>query len=131
MTTAIGELGTGASIAFATAPTGYFGKILNIEWSNISRPSVEISNFGSVAAREFIPGDVYDPGELSVDILADPTQIPPIGKAAETITLTFPGASPNTWAATGFMTGFSMTLPLEEKIVANATIKFTDTLTPA
>lgn len=129
MVSAIGEIGTGAIIAFESAPTAYFGKILNIEWGGISRPAVDISNFATTTARVFIPGDVYDPGELAVDMLCDPNQIPPIGKAAERITLTFPGGTPNTWYAEGFMTSFSMTLPLEDKIVANATIKFTDAIT--
>lgn len=132
MATDIGEIGTGSSLSFDSS---YFGKILNMTWTGPTRPSIEITHFASVAAREFMPGDVYDPGELAVEALCDPsTKIPPIGSGEEVdILLTFPnsGGGASSWKADGFMVDYSVTLPLEDKIVCNATIKFTDTLTPA
>lgn len=128
MTSPIGDVGTGASITFQS---GFFGKILNIEWSGISREAVKITAFDDTI-DQYIPGDLYDPGELSVDTLADVTALPPIAQIAEEITLAFGAASADSdWTATGFMTEHAVVLPLEDKIVATSKIKFTGTIVHA
>lgn len=126
MTSAIGDVGTGAAITFDSS---YLGKILNIEWGGISRPAIKITSFGDTI-DQFVAGDLYDPGELVVDVLCDPTQLPAISGGEEAITLDFGGgASTAHWDAQGFLTSFTTTLPLEDKIVATATIKFTGAIT--
>ncbi len=122
MASPIGDVGTGASILFQS---GYFGKILNIEWTGISRPAVKITAFDDTI-DQFLAGDLYDPGELNVDVLADVTTLPHIDLAVEAIELIFGNVTGDSrWQANGFMTEYSVVVPLEDKIVGSAKIKFT------
>jgi len=120
------DVGTGSTITFSS---GFFGEILSIGWSGISREAIETSHMGTTGGRTFIPGDLYDPGELSVELNFEATDdvTTPIAAAAETVTVTFPGS--DTWAASGFMTSFEITDPLEDKMTASATIKFSGDIT--
>lgn len=118
------DIGTGTSITFAS---GFMAEILNVNHSGISREAVDDTHMGTTTARSFQPSDLYDPGELSVELQFDETTKPPITNASETVTVTFPSGT--TWAATGFMTGFEYTDPLEDKMTATATLKFSGDIT--
>lgn len=123
------EIGTGATITFSSS---FFGKIRNISWSGISRPSIDTTHTGTTTARTFTPGDLYDAGELQVEVLFAAETAAPITGAAETVTVTLPSegaGSTSTWAASGFLTGFEFQSPLEEMQVATATIKFSGAIT--
>jgi hypothetical protein len=128
-------------VTFGTS--GATGNITSIEWSGIERGSVDTSYLGSTGARTFIPTDLYDPGELELEIDFDTQAVASastggifdlINAAAETITVTYPiptGATTGAkYAASGFMTGLSVSVPLEDKVTANATFKMTGALTP-
>jgi len=118
------DVGTGTSITFSS---GFFAEILSVGHSGISREDIDITHMGTTVAREFMPSDLYEPGELSVELAFDPSTPPPITGAAETITVTFPDAS--TAAASGYLSSFDYTDPLEEKMTATATIKFSGAIT--
>jgi hypothetical protein len=122
-------LGTGATIAFQT---GFFAEILSLEWSGIAREPIETSHAGTSTWKTFIPGRLSDPGELSVELHLDADTAAPINAAAETITVTLPSngaGDTSTWSASGFMTSFSFSAPMEDKQTATATIKFTGAIT--
>jgi hypothetical protein len=76
-----------------------------------------------------MPGDYYDPGELTVEMLFDADAEPAylVTDVAEPITITFPGSS--TWVADGFLTGFEWTAPLEDVMTATVTLKLTGDIT--
>lgn len=118
------DVGTGTSIAFATS---FLANLTNVNWSGISRPAVDTTHMGTTPARTFMPGDLYDPGSLSVEMQFDTDASPPITGAAETVTVTFPDAE--TWSASGFLTEFAFTAATEEVMTATATVKFTGTVT--
>lgn len=118
------EIGTGASIAFQT---GFFGEILDINLQGMSRPSVKTSHMGTVGPDTFKPGKLWDPGGAQVEFAFDPTTKPPIDAAAETITITWEDGT--TWAVSGYMTDFEVGNPLEDKMTATATLKFTGDIT--
>lgn len=122
------EIGTGTTITF---DSGFFAEIQSISWTGISRESIPSSHMGTTTALTFSPTNLYDPGELEVELHFDPTETPPYGSAAETCTVTFPDGS--TWVASAFMTEFQVQDPFEDKIVATATLKFSGaiTITPA
>lgn len=126
------DIGTGATILFATS--SFSAEIESIGHSGISREAVESTHLGTTNAKTFIAPDLYDPGELSLEMNFDPDTFPPIDQPAEVITVTFPtpigGASGASWAASGFMTEFEYTAPLEEKMTATATVKFSGVITP-
>lgn len=121
------DIGTGTTLTFSS---GFFGEITNLNWSGIERGAINFSHFGTTTAHEFKPTDLYDPGELAVEVHFDSATLPPFASTAETVTVTFPGGgTTNTWACAGFLTTFGQITPMEEKIVANATIKFTGAIT--
>lgn len=122
------DIGHTASVAFAT--TGYntfIAEITNISWDGISRASIPTSHMQTSTAHTFIPSDLYDPGNLALELNFDQDALPPITAAAEAITVTVPegGTVTATWVASGFVTDFSWNAPDEDKMTATCGIKFT------
>lgn len=126
-------IGTGTTIAFTNSSHGdFFAEILDISPPNASREAIQTSHMGTTNAHTFVPADLTDWGELNCEIAFDPRDTPPIGVAADTITITFPNSAASTWAFTGFMTSYEPSVPLEDRATANVTIKVTGqvTITP-
>tara|TARA_R110000803_G_scaffold43701_3_gene93018 strand:+ start:7764 stop:8132 length:369 start_codon:yes stop_codon:yes gene_type:complete len=119
------DIGTGTTIVFGTS--GWTAEILDVGWGGISRESIEMSHMGTTTARIFVPTDLYDPGELTIEFLYDPAEDPPFAGAAETVTVTYPGAA--TMIATGFMTNLDIGVPFEDRMTGTGTIKFTGAIT--
>lgn len=125
--------GTGVAIVFGTS--SFSSELLSIDGSGVSRVSIDTSHHGTAAAGALdfgnmtsIPGDLSDPGAIDIELHFDPDQEPPIDQPAETITITFAkfaaDATATIWAASGYMTDFNWGVPLEDKMTATATIKF-------
>jgi len=124
------DIGTGITIAFGTS--SFTAEILDVNPVDASRGSVNVSHQGTTTAHVFTPTDLIDWGDLSFTMQFDADDEPPLDQAAETITITFPVkslATGATIAGTGFMTGFSVTAALEDKMTAEATIKWSGDLT--
>jgi len=132
------DVGTGLSLTFSTS--GYSAEVIDVAWNGISRNSIETSHMGTAAAgagtfgnRTFIPGHLSDPGELRVTVHFNPDTLPPIDATAETVTLTYDESggdtSGATWSATGFVTGFEMAAPLDDKMTADVTVKLSGNVT--
>lgn len=119
-------VGTGITVSFAT---GFLAEILEVNGPSASRVSIQVSHMGTTTAHAFTPGDLIDWGELSISIQFDPATDPPMGSAAETVTITFPDSGASTWAFNGFMTGFNVKGPLEDKMTADCTIKISGDVT--
>ena len=121
-------VGTGATITFST---GFFAEILAINSADWSREVIETTHMGTTTARTFTPSTLYDSGTFSVELLMVPgtTPVTPMTAAAETVTVTFPDVGTATYAASGFMTEFSYSIPLGDRITATASIKFTGAIT--
>lgn len=128
---------SGPNVGFPMAITfnsSFFGFITSVDWDGYQRSSIDTSNM-SVATpfgRTFLPGVLIDPGTLSVELLLEPNVIPPLSSAAETITVTFPKKSNTTaatWACSGFLQDFKWTAPMDDKMTATGTIKFTGNVT--
>jgi hypothetical protein len=121
------DIGTGSTIEFSTMLTTAVGEILSIDWAGIERQAVDISHMGTTGGRLFMPSDLYDPGEVTVEMHLNSTNTPLITATAAAITITFPDAE--TWSASAFMTGFELADPLEDKMTATATFKATGSIT--
>ena len=121
------DFGTGASLLFATS--GWAFEMLDFSWSGIERNFVDTSHLGTTTARTFIVSDLYDPGSLTIQghLDQDAAGNPKITNALETITMTFPNSK--TWAAEGALQTFEVTVPLEDKMLVTATIKFSGEIT--
>jgi hypothetical protein len=127
------DIGTGASVTFGTS--GFNAYVSNISGPNASRDPIETTHLLTTGGKTFIPGDLYDPGEITLDIMFDPSLTVPMfaQEVLETITITYPvpaGLSTGaTWACSGFVTGHSPTAPLEDKMTASLTIKLSGNIT--
>jgi hypothetical protein len=103
--------GHGATIAFTTSNT-FAPSVISIDGGDVTRPRLDTSHLGTSGARTMIPGDLREVGTWTVTCLANPTTAvllaPPIGSAAETITITLgktvPASSAGAiYAGTGFV----------------------------
>jgi len=124
------DIGTGTTVLFGTS--GFTGHLLDVSWDGIERPSIDTSHLATVGFMTFIPGDLVDPGEISLELAFDPDDTPPIQASAETVTVTFPLfalTTPANWAASGFMRTFSFSSPLEEKMTATTAVKASAAIT--
>ena len=111
------DIGTGTTLTFRS-----FGmELMTVSWTGIERAAIDTSHMGTTGGRTFIPGDLYDPGEIVAEVHLNTTDEPEITGAAAALTITFPDAE--TWSASAFMTGFEFTDPLEDKMTATATFK--------
>ena len=120
------DIGTGTTITFADYT---FAEVLSVDWS-ASRDSVNTSHMLSTNAQSHIPVDLYDPGELSVELhLDNPGANFPVWSTATACTVTFPDS--DTWSASAFVTGFDASIPLEDKMTATVKLKLTGEVTTA
>ncbi len=122
------NVGTGSTITFGTS--SFSADILDINRTGITRPSIDVTHMGTTGGREFMPGDLYDPGEIEVEFGWIGTLDPPYDGAIETVTINCAGAgSGHNWASSCFCTNFEFGLPLEEKMTARMTLKATGDIT--
>ena len=126
------DLGTGATLAISTAT--WAASIQSISWSGITRESVATSHLETTGGRTFIPGDLYDPGDLELEVQYDPDDRPPFSGVAETWTITYPlaagSATAATHAATGFVTSFTPgQAEVDTLMVSSITVKFSSDIT--
>lgn len=91
----------------------------------LTRTAIDTTHMGSASDyRTFIPG-LIDPGEITLDIYFDAKQTLPVEDGAagdlDTLTLTFPDAS--TWTCSGFTTGYSPAIPMDDAMTCTLTFK--------
>ena len=122
----------GATVAFGT--TSYSAKITDIDGAEPTRSAIDTSHLGLTAYdtgvsafRTFIPGGFIDGGELSLDLVWDMGDEPPISQAAETITITFVGTSggvaDGSLAFSGFVTSYKYNGPMDDRWGGTVTVK--------
>ena len=110
------DSGFGTSITFAC---GVFAEILSVDGPDLSRDPIETTHMGTTNGwKTFIPSDLKDGGTLSVEIAYVPGTSPPIAAAESTCTVTYPDAS--TVSFEGFMTSFSPSVPIDDRMTASA-----------
>ena len=127
------DIGTGTTVTFGTS--GITANITDVGWSGLSRESVPTSHMGTTGGMTYTPADLYDPGELTLEVQFDPDKNyeVDIARVAETITVTFPLASgqstASAWSATGFITGIEWDDPLEGLMTGTITCKMSGAIT--
>ena len=126
---AVPDTGHGASVTFGT--TSWSGKLIAIP-TNLqrTRPRVDTTHLGTSGTRTYMPGDLDDLNEITLDVLFEGSVgLPATGTAAETITITFPlpgggaATAPNI-AGTGFITSTTFP-PLQTGTIQQGQITFT------
>lgn len=132
------DIGTGTSVVFGTS--GFNAQIIDISGPGFERGSVETSHMGTagpganqVGSKTHLPVDLVNISELTLEVHLNPSLLPPIHGALETVTITFPVpaglTNPATWVGQGFMTKYDPKVPLEGKMTATLSIQFSGPLT--
>lgn len=120
--------------------SAWSAELTSISMDGITRTSIDVTHLDLTAAgagkfgeKLFTPADYVDPGSIQVEGHYDPDDKPPIDAAAETWTIAFDtvtgDTTPTSLAGSGFMTDFSFTGGLDDKVTFSATIKFTGNVT--
>ena len=125
------DIGYGCSLTFQS---GFVATIRSIAHADKGKRSViDTSTMSSVNAwRTFVPGDLKDPGRITLDILFDTLKFAAwktaCAAAVESITITYPvpvgGTTAGTFVCSGFMENFSDAEPMDDVMTAQVTIKF-------
>lgn len=119
--------GYGITVTFAS---GFLAEITGTTPNEITRESIDTTHTTTAdGAMTFIPSDLIDYGELSVELNFDEGQTPPIDSAPESVVINFPSGT--TWTFTGFLTSYSAEAPIDDRMTATATIKATGKITIA
>lgn len=122
------NIGTGTTVTFGTSAFTF--DLLSVNWDSIAREAINTSHMGTTGAHTFMPTDLVDNGEIQIEGAFIGNLDPPIDGAVETITVNVAGAGAgHQWAASGFMTNFSLGIPLEEKMTFTATLKVSGAIT--
>lgn len=121
----------GVTITFATS--SYTAELVNVELGNSERASLRTSHHGTTGAHTFIPADLVDEGDVTVELHGDGDTPPPIDQPVEQITVQFPPKSGQATGARfqgpGFLTTYSLGGPLDELITGAYTLKWAGAVT--
>lgn len=103
-----GDTGNGATLTFAS--TSFAVLVKKISGWEETIEKLDVTNLASTGRKRYISSDLKEPPEITYDFYWDTTKdMPTIGGAPETITVTFPvranGGETNgaTYAGTGFI----------------------------
>ena len=128
------DIGQGTYVSFGTAlhtATGY--KITGVNHNGITRAVADATHMLSTA-KEFVASSIYDPGEVSVEILHDPS-VKPVADLANVATNQVVnvywangGTAVTLWSALGYMTGYEAGSQMEDMQSGTVTIKLSGTL---
>ena len=127
------DVGYGTTITFQS---GLLAQIINVARPDFGKRSViDISHMTVTNAwRKFIPGDLKDPGTLTIQILFETHRLGAYKTAMaaikETVTVTYPipagAVTAGTSSALGFASNFSDVQPLDDKMTATVEVKFSE-----
>mgnify|MGYP003655590288 CR=1 FL=1 len=113
--------GNGATLGWAAS--GNVGTITSISGIGGTREAIDTSSLATTGGRDFIPSDLVDYGELSIEGAWAGTATP-IASAAEVVTVTIGTTSGSkSWVGVGFVTSWETGIPMDDVISYSLTIK--------
>ena len=113
--------GNGATLGWAAS--GNVGTITSISGIGGTREAIDTSSLATTGGRDFIPSDLVDYGELSIEGAWAGTATP-IASAAEVVTVTIGTTSGSkSWVGVGFVTSWETGIPMDDVITYSLTIK--------
>jgi hypothetical protein len=123
--------GFGIALTFSS---GFGAEITKIDHDGIKRGDIDTSSMATTdSAMTFIGEALFDPGGLSVELLANPDTAPPITADPETITVTFrkPAGKTNAanWSFSGYLNEYKITGAKDGLVTATANIKASGKIT--
>jgi hypothetical protein len=128
------DIGQGTYVSFGTAlhtATGY--KITGVNHNGITRAVADATHMLSTV-KEVVASSIYDPGEVSVEVLHDPA-VKPVADLANVATNQVVsvywangGTAVTLWSALGYMTGYEAGAQMEDMQSGSVTIKLSGAL---
>jgi len=117
--------GYGTTITFGTSE--FTANLLSIDGPGVERAAINSSHMATANSyMTYIPAKLSDGGSVDIEFEFLGADTPPITAAAETITIDWAGASGNgQWSFSGFMTNYSPSASIGERMTATATVKVT------
>jgi hypothetical protein len=133
------NLGTGTTITFGTS--GFSAELVAItNWSGIATSVVDTTPLsitpapaGQIGNKRFLAAHAVDPGTLECVFHFNPDLTPPIGQAAELITISWPlvpgDATSAYWTCMGQMITYEIRgIELDTKMECSCSIKLTGSI---
>lgn len=131
------DIGQGTYITFspilASGGTGSY-RLTGLSWGGIERAVADASHMLTSGGKEYVASGIYDPGEISAEVLFDPTVKPwttiTNTGTAQACQVFFANGGDNTlmWSAYGYMTGFEASSQMEDMQTGTVTIKLTGSI---
>lgn len=128
----VGMTGQGATVNLSV--TGAIGCIRSIKLPEWTQEKVDASCLNTTGFKRYIAGDLTDPGQVEMTAVFDPANGVPDPTAGgmgqhETITVTFPPATPGgpqaTLTGTGFLVSVSLpSMEIDQLLEINLTFCF-------
>lgn len=120
-----GQIGTGTTITFGTS--AFTAEIMAVTPPPSTREKIKTSYMSTTLDHTYIPASLVDHGELEFDISFEGGLNVPLHSAAETITITYPDG--DTWVFSGFVTDFTGSVPLEDKMTGTIKVAVSGAIT--
>ena len=122
----LGDDGCGLTIEFAN---GFLAGIRNVTFGPLERKAIDSSHTQTEEGwQTFFPGCLKNPGELTIDVIHNPDQEPPIDDDEETVKVSWPVPAGKTnaakWECKGFMISYEATGPHDDLMTAKTVVKF-------
>lgn len=122
--------GKGTTIAAATNGQAFIARVTNLDWDGVEVADIDTSNFSTTSGFMTFQGSTLaNPGELTMELIADVEQPLPVLYATQQFTVTFPIPAGGTAGATIVCQGYfksckPISAPIDDKITATAVVKF-------
>lgn len=137
-----GNIGTRAFLTFGTSAYEDTFEITSIRFSGMERAAIDASHMGCadpgaavIGNRIFIPGELINPGQLTVEGNFNANVVPPFFGTPGTgttavflLTVNIPmgsGATQCKWEGSAFLVSMDAEIPMEEMMTATLTFQFT------
>ena len=129
------DMGQGTTISFGSILTNASNsttfKVTGLSWSGISRDVTDASHMLTTGGKEYIGSETYDPGDLSVDILFDPTISPLVAitnvATNQVVFVRFSNGGTaggtSAWSANGYLSAFDIGVPRDALMTGTCKIK--------
>lgn len=102
------DTGQGATVSLSVS--NFSACFTELDMAEQTIPAVNMSCLDTVGFEQYMPGDLIEPGTITIPFFVDPETVPPVIGVKDTITITAPasetGNTAGTWAGTGFLTAY-------------------------
>lgn len=114
----MGDIGHGTVFEFGA----FTGELRSISWDGMEAAEIDVTHMGSEDGwQEFIPG-LKNAGEISLNLLFDPSVSPPIAETGTAI-ITFPNG--RKWSCDAYCSGAGEEIPHDDVMEQDITFKLT------